>query len=39
MVGSSLVDAMLIRYDLPEIGSNLVTTLSCLDMDDFSHYF
>ena len=36
-VGSSGVDTMLIRDDLPELGTDLVTTLTSLEVDDFSH--
>lgn len=31
------VYAVLVRNDLPELGTDLVTTLACLDMYDFSH--
>mmetsp|Transcript_22775 Transcript_22775/g.42333 ORF Transcript_22775/g.42333 Transcript_22775/m.42333 type:complete len:467 (+) Transcript_22775:286-1686(+) len=36
-VFASGVNAMLSRHDLPELGTDLVTTLASLDMDDFSH--
>ena len=36
-VGAGGVDAMLIRDDLPELGSDLVAALAGLDVDDLSH--
>ena len=38
MVGTSGVDSMLIGNDFPELGTNLVTTLTGLKMNDFSHF-
>ncbi len=37
VVGTSWVDTVLVRDDLPELGSDLVSALSCLDVNDFSH--
>ena len=37
VVGTSGVDAMLVAYNLPELGSDLVAALASLDMDDFTH--
>ena len=33
------VDAVLVGDDFPELGSNLVAALACLNVYDFSHYF
>ena len=37
VVGTSWVDAVLVGDDLPELGTNLVTALTTLDVNDFSH--
>jgi hypothetical protein len=37
VVCSSGVDSMFVRDDFPELGSNLVTALTGLDVDNFSH--
>ena len=37
VVGTSWVNSVLVRDDLPEFGTDLVTALSSLDMNDFSH--
>ena len=37
MVGTGWVNTVLIRDDLPELGTDLVTALSSLDVNDFSH--
>ena len=37
VVGTGWVDSVLIRDDFPELGTNLVTALSSLDVNDFSH--
>jgi hypothetical protein len=37
VVGSSWVNSVLVRDDFPEFGTNLVTALSSLDVNDFSH--
>mmetsp|Transcript_18951 Transcript_18951/g.24970 ORF Transcript_18951/g.24970 Transcript_18951/m.24970 type:complete len:206 (-) Transcript_18951:44-661(-) len=37
MVCSSWIDAMFIRNNFPEFGTNLVTTLASLNMHNFSH--
>jgi len=37
VVGTGGVDAMLVGDDLPELGTDLVTALTSLDMNDFSH--
>ena len=38
VVGSGGVNAMFIGDDLPELGSNLVTALASLDMNNLSHF-
>ena len=38
-VGASGVDAVLVGDDLPELGSDLVSALSGLDVKNFSHCF
>ena len=35
---SGVVDAVLVADDLPELGSDLVTALPSLDVQDFSHF-
>jgi hypothetical protein len=37
VVGTGGVDAMLVADDLPELGTDLVTALTSLDMNDLSH--
>ena len=37
MIGTSWVDSVFVRDDFPEFGTDLVTALSCLDMNKFSH--
>jgi proteasome assembly chaperone (PAC2) family protein len=37
MVGAGWVNAMFVGDDLPELGTDLVTTLACLDMNDLTH--
>ena len=37
MVGTSWVNAMLVGDDLPELGTNLVTALAGLKVDNLSH--
>jgi hypothetical protein len=37
VVGTGRVNTVLVGDDLPEFGTDLVTTLSSLDMNDFSH--
>ena len=37
MIGACWVDAVLIGDDLPELGADLITALSCLDVNDLSH--
>ena len=39
MIGSGGVNSVFIRDDFPEFGTDLVTTLSSLDVNDFSHFF
>ena len=39
MVRASRVDSVLIGDDFPEFGTDLVSTLSALDVYDFSHAF
>mmetsp|Transcript_52658 Transcript_52658/g.60242 ORF Transcript_52658/g.60242 Transcript_52658/m.60242 type:complete len:429 (-) Transcript_52658:3488-4774(-) len=38
MVGASGIDTMFIRNNFPELGTNLVTALSSLNVNDFSHF-
>ena len=38
MIGTGGVNSVLVRDDLPELGSDLVTALSSLDVYDFSHF-
>jgi hypothetical protein len=37
VVSTGWVNTMLVGDDLPELGTNLVTALTCLNMNDFSH--
>ena len=37
VVGAGWVNTVLVGDDLPELGTDLVTALASLDMDDFSH--
>jgi len=37
MVSAGGVDAVLVRYDFPKFGSDLVSTLSALDVDKLTH--
>jgi hypothetical protein len=37
VVSTGWVNTVLVGDDLPELGTDLVTALTCLDMDDFSH--
>ena len=39
MISTCRVDSMFIRDDFPEFGTDLVTTLTSLDMNKFSHFF
>ena len=39
VVGTGGVNSVLIGDDLPEFGTDLVTALTALDVDDFSHEF
>jgi hypothetical protein len=38
VVGTSGVDTVLVRDHLPELGSDLVTALAGLNVNDFSHF-
>jgi proteasome assembly chaperone (PAC2) family protein len=38
VVGTGGVNTVFIGDDFPEFGTDLVTTLTTLDMDDFSHF-
>ena len=38
MIGTCWVNTVLIWDDFPKFGTDLVTTLSCLNMNDFSHF-
>jgi len=37
MISTGWVDTMFIRDDFPEFCSDLITALTCLDVDEFSH--
>ena len=37
MVGAGGVDSVLVADDLPELGADLVSALTSLDVNDFSH--
>ena len=37
MVGTCWVNSVFVRDDFPELGSDLVTALTSLDVNDFSH--
>jgi hypothetical protein len=37
VVSTGWVNTMLVGDDLPELGTNLVTALTCLNVNDFSH--
>jgi len=37
VVGTGWVNSVLVRDDLPEFGTDLVTALTALDVNDFSH--
>jgi len=39
VVGSGWVNSVLVGDDFPEFGSDLVSALACLDVNDFSHLF
>jgi hypothetical protein len=39
VVGSGWINSVFIRDDLPEFGTNLVTALTSLDVNDFSHFY
>merc|ERR1719345_588986 len=39
VVGTGRVNSMLVRDDFPELGTDLVTALASLDVDDFTHSF
>jgi len=39
VIGTGWVDTMFIRDDFPEFGTDLVTALTCLDVDEFSHCY
>ena len=39
MVGSGGVNSVFVRNDFPKFGSDLVTALTSLNVDDFSHCF
>ena len=38
VVSTGGVDAVLVGDDLPELGTDLVTALTCLDVNEFSHF-
>jgi len=37
VVGTGRVNTVLVGDDFPELGTDLVTALACLDMNNFSH--
>ena len=37
VIGSSWVNSVLVRDHFPELSADLVSALSCLDVDDLSH--
>jgi len=37
MVGTGWVDSVFVGDDFPEFGTDLVTALTCLDVNEFSH--
>ncbi len=37
MISTGWVDTMFVRDDFPEFSSDLITALTCLDVDEFSH--
>jgi hypothetical protein len=37
VVGTGWVNAVLVRDDFPELGTDLVTALATLDVNDFTH--
>jgi hypothetical protein len=37
VVGAGGVDTVLVRDDFPELGTDLVTALTTLNVNDFSH--
>ena len=39
MIRTGGVDSVLVRDDLPELGTDLVTALTSLNVDNFSHEF
>jgi len=39
VVGSGGVNSVFVSNDFPEFGTNLVSALTCLDMNDFSHVY
>jgi hypothetical protein len=39
VVGTGWVDSVFVGDDLPELGTDLVTTLTSLDVNNFSHFF
>ena len=38
VIGSGRVNSVLVGNNLPEFSSDLVTALSCLNVNDFSHF-
>jgi hypothetical protein len=38
MIGTSRINTVFIWNDFPEFGTDLVTTLTSLDMNNFSHF-
>ena len=39
LVRAGRIDAMFVRNDFPELGTDLVTALTSLDANDFTHVF
>ena len=38
VIGTGRIDSVFIRDDFPEFGTDLITALTCLDVDEFSHF-
>ena len=39
VVSTGRIDSVFVGDDFPEFGTNLVTALTCLDVDEFSHFY
>jgi hypothetical protein len=38
VIGTGRIDSVFIRDDFPEFGTDLITALTCLDVNEFSHF-